>query len=78
MPFFVEAIVPEQTSVRVCLVVTLAVDAFEGVGARFALFGFKMREVSLEVSFAVPGKVIMMFCFMETIAFQAPSPLKMT
>jgi len=79
MPFFVEAIVPEQTSgVRVCLVVALAVDAFEGVGARFALFGFKMRKVSLEVSFAVLGEVTMMFCFMGAIAFQALSPLKMT
>jgi len=78
MPFFVEVMVPEQTSVRVCLVVALAVDTFEEVGARFALFGFKTRGVSLEVSFAAPGEVTIMFYFMEAIVFQAPSPLKMT
>jgi len=70
--------VPEQTSVRVCLVIALVVDVFEGVGARFALFGLKARRVSLEVSFAVPGKVMIMFCFMGAIAFQALSLLKMT
>jgi len=59
-------------------VVILAVDVFEGVGARFALFSFKVREVSLEVSFTAPDKVTMMFHFMEAIAFQASSSLKMT
>ena len=76
MPFFVETMVPEWTSIRVCLVVTLAVDAFEGMGTIFTLFGFKTREISLEVSFAVPSKVIMMFHFMGAIAFQVPSLLK--
>ena len=78
MPFLVEEMVPEQTSIRVCLVVTLAVDIFERIGTRFALFGFKMRGVSLEVNFAVPGKVMMIFYFMEAIAFQVSSLLKMT
>jgi len=57
-------------------VVALAVDVFEEMEVRFILFGFKTRGVSLEVSFAAPGKVMMMFCFMRAIAFQAPSPLK--
>ena len=68
MPFFVEAIAPKQTSIRVCLVVALAVDVFEGIETRFILFGFKMREISLEVSFVAPGKVTMMFHFMKAIA----------
>jgi len=68
MLFFVEVMVPEWTSIRVYLVVALVVDAFEGMGARFTLFGFKTREVSLKVSFIVPGKVTMMFHFMKAIA----------
>ena len=48
--------------------VTLAVNAFEGMGAKFTLFGFKIRGVSLKVSFVVLGKVTMMFHFMKAIA----------
>jgi len=78
MLFFVEVIALEQINVRVCLVVILAVDVFERVGTRFALFSFKVREVSLEVSFAVSDEVTIMFHFMGAIVFQAPSSLKMT
>ena len=68
MLFFVEVMAPEWTSIRVYLVVALAVNAFEGMGAKFTLFGFKTRGVSLKVSFVVPGKVTMMFHFMKAIA----------
>ena len=68
MLFFVEVMAPEWTSIRVYLVVTLAVNAFEGMGAKLTLFGFKIRGVSLKVSFVVPGKVTMMFHFMKAIA----------
>ena len=68
MLFFVEVMAPEWTSIRVYLVVTLAVNAFEGMGAKFTLFGFKIRGVSLKVSFVVLGKVTMMFHFMKAIA----------
>ena len=56
--------------------VTLAVNAFKGVKAIFALFGFKMRGVGLEISFATPGEIVVMFGFIEAFIFQAPHILK--
>ena len=47
----------------------LVVDTVEGVRARFALFGFETRGVSLEISLAAPGKVVVVFGLMGTIAF---------
>ena len=43
---------PEQTDIGVCLVVALAIDVFERMKARFALFGFEIRRVDLEISLA--------------------------
>jgi len=42
MPLFVELIVSEQTDIRVSLMITLAVDTFQGVRARLALFDLKV------------------------------------
>ena len=51
------------------MVEALAVDIVEGVRARIALFGFEIREVSLEISLAALGKVIIVFGLIGTIAF---------
>jgi len=59
----------EWTCIGVRLVRALAVDTVEGVRARFALFGFETRGVSLEISLAVLGKVVVVFGLMGTIAF---------
>lgn len=50
MLFFVEVMAPEWTSIRVYLVVALAVNAFEGIGAKFTLFGFKTRGLVLKLA----------------------------
>jgi len=67
VPLFVEVMVPEQTDVRICLVVTLAVDTFERVGAWFALFGFETERVGLEVCLATPDKMVVVFNLMRAI-----------
>ena len=41
--FVIEPILSEKTKVRVCLAVTLIVETFEGVRARFVLLGFQSR-----------------------------------
>ena len=63
VPFFIEMMVSEQARVRVSLMITLIVDALEGVRAWFTLFSFKMRVVDLEISLAAPGKVVVVFDF---------------
>jgi len=40
MLFAIEPMLPEKTKVRVCLMVALTVEAFEGMGARFVLLSF--------------------------------------
>ena len=47
----------------------LAVNIVEGVRARITLFGFKMREVSLEISLVALDKVAVVFGLIGTIAF---------
>jgi len=54
---FVETVSPKQTYVGVSLMITFAVQAFESIRAQFTLFGFKTREVGLEVSFSTLGKM---------------------
>jgi len=56
--------------------ITLAVDALEGVRAWFVLFSFKMRGVDLEISLKVPDKVVVVFGFIWTIALQISHILK--
>ena len=76
MPLFVETIVLEWKGIEVCLVVTLTVDVFERMRARFALFGFETGRVDLEISLVTPSKVVVMFGFVRTVAFQISSILK--
>ena len=67
VPLFVEVMVPEQIDVGICLVVTLVVDTFERVGTQFALFGFEIERVDLEVFLAIPGKMVVVFDLMRAI-----------
>ena len=76
VPFFIEMMVSEQARVRVSLMITLIVDALEGVRAWFTLFRFKMRGVDLEISLAALGKVVVVFGFIWTIALQTFCTLK--
>jgi len=69
MPFMIELMLPEKTKVRVYLVVTSTVKAFEGVRARFALLGFQSREIKLAIIFTTPCKMSVVFRFVGTITF---------
>jgi len=54
VPIFIEAIPPERTFVVIGHMVTFAIDALEGVGARQALSSFESRGIEFRVSFAAP------------------------
>ena len=68
IPLFVEAMAPEWTDVGICLVVTLAVDTFEKVEAWFALFGFEIERIDLEVCLATPDEMAAVFDLLRAIA----------
>jgi len=57
----------EKTKVKVCLVVTLTVEAFESVGARFTLLGFQSKGIRL--TFATLCKMLVVFRFVGTVIF---------
>jgi len=67
MPFLVKPMLPEETLVRVCLMITLAIQTLERVGVWFSLLHFKSRRVSFGIYFTVPSEMTMMFRFMGTI-----------
>ena len=58
----------EETLVKVCLIIALAIWVLERVGAQFSLLCFKPRRVSFGIHFTTPSEMIMMFRFMGTIA----------
>jgi len=60
MPLFVEVVFPEVIVIRVSLMITLAVETLECIGARFVLLGLKPRQIDLIVSLATPGKLPVM------------------
>ena len=69
MLFAIKPILLEKTKVRVCLVVILTVEAFEGVGARFILLGFQSRGIRLAITFAVLYKMSVVFRYVRTMIF---------
>ena len=69
MPFAIKPILPEKTKVRVCLVVTSTVEAFEGMGARFTLLGFQSKGIRLAIIFAILCKMSAVFRFVGTVTF---------
>ena len=58
--------------------VTLAVDIFERIQAKFALFSFKAERVNLEVGLTTPDKVTMMFNLVQPITLQVLGTLQTT
>jgi len=68
VPLPIETMTPKGTGVRVGLMIAFTVYTLEGVRAQFALFGFKMQGIGLEVSFVTPSKMTMVFRFVWSIA----------
>jgi len=71
----VETMFPEGISVQVCLMITSTIGVFEQVRTWFALLGLKSQRVCFFIGFIIPSKVIMMFRFMRTVAFNIFGPL---
>ena len=56
MPFLVEVMSPEGTSIRVGLIITFK-HSFEEVRTWFTLLGFQIQGVGFEVCLAIPSKI---------------------
>jgi len=69
MLLLVKTVFPERTVVGICLMIALAIDTFETVWTRFFLLDFKFWQIYFKVHFAVLHKMLMMFSFVWTIAF---------
>ena len=69
MLFAIKPILLEKTKVRVYLVITLTVEVFEGVGARFILLDFQSRGIRLAITFAILHKMSAVFRYVRTMIF---------
>ena len=69
MPFTIKPMLLEKIKIKVCLVVTSTVEAFEDVGARFTLLGFQSRGIRLVITVATPCKMSVVFRFVVTVTF---------
>jgi len=69
-------VISGQVDLYMTLMILFAVYTLEGVGARLALFSFKTKWVNLEVCFATPSKMTMMFGFVWTITLDTSRSLK--
>ena len=69
MLFFVKLMLLERTVSRICLMFALAVWIFEWIRTRFILLGFKLRRVSLLISFTTPHKLAIMDSLVGAIIF---------
>jgi len=68
VPLPIEMMMSEGAGVRVGLMIAFTVYILEGVRAQFTLFDFKMWGIGLEVSFATPSEMMMVFRFVWSIA----------
>jgi len=65
----IKMVMPKGAGVQVGLVIAFAVYTLEDVRTRFTLFCFETWRIGLEISFAVPSKMTMVFRFVWSIAF---------
>ena len=68
MPFTIEFIFPEWTLVRVCLVITMIIQAFEHMQTQFTFLCFKLGRVDFVICLVTLSKLTMMFSFLQTTA----------
>ena len=78
MPFTVEPVFLEQKKVRVCLIITTAVRAFEKIQIQFAFFCFRVWWIHFFVGFATPPKLTMVFKFVRSITLDTLRSLNST
>ena len=74
----VEVVASEWAWVGVSLIIAFAVNVFECIQAWFTLLCFQTGRIHLEVSLAIPSKVVVVFGFLWTIAFDTSWSLEMT
>jgi len=75
VPFSVEVVPPEWALIRIGLVVSPTVGAFERMGTQFTPFCFKMRWVQFFVHLAAPPEFVVVLRFVRSIAFDTFGPL---
>ena len=63
MLFAIKSMFPEQTLVKVCLVITMTIQAFEYIQAQFTFLCFKLERIDFVICLTTPPKLIMMFGF---------------
>ena len=73
--FAIKLMFPKKTLVRVYLIITMAVEVFEGIGAWFALLGFQSRRIGFTVCFIAPSKVLIVIRFIGAITLDVFSSL---
>jgi len=69
VPFSVEVVPPEWALIRISLVVSPTVGAFERMGTQFTSFCFKMQWVQFFVCLAAPPEFAVVLRFVRSIAF---------
>lgn len=67
MPLSVKPMFPEQTQVRIHLMITLIIWALERMGTWFPLLCFEPQRVHLEIHFVVLGKMMVVLALMWSI-----------
>ena len=78
VPLTVEPVFPEQTKMRVYLVIAMAVRVLENMWTQFTFFSFKVQWVCFFVGFAAPPKLTIVFRFVRSITFNVLQSLDST
>jgi len=78
VPFSIEAVLPEWTCSRVCLMFALTIGTLEGVWTQFVFLGFKAWWVSLFIGLVAPAEFMMILWFLGSIALDALWTLDLT
>ena len=59
----------ERTDIKVSLIIVFAIQALKAMKTEFTLFGFKFMQISIQVCFATPSKISVVFNFIEAVIF---------
>ena len=69
MPLLVEVMTSKRAHIRICLMITFIVKAFERIRIWFTLLSFKVRRIHLKVYLAASDKITVIFNFVWSVTF---------